>query len=314
VRRKRLRKGKFLELAEFVPAYLSFRLGQALPLRLGQLLSQVLGDALYYLVPKRRNIALENLRSVFGQEKSESELRALARRSCYSFVASLFETAKLLSYLQDPENAEIRAARAGWESLFQKAKDIHERAGGCIFVTPHFGNWEFLPYVASSVGIPLVLVVRPLDNRYLEKWLYQYRAASGQIVIPKTNSVFLLQRALRQGKSIGMLPDQSTMKAIAVDYLGRKATTTPVPALLAALYNRPIVVVACCRKSQSFRYEGFVSDPIWPDPGGSEKAEIFRLTEAMNGRMGAIIRRYPDQYFWMHDRWKVYHTKAGLSL
>ncbi|MGH7846736.1 MAG: lysophospholipid acyltransferase family protein [Candidatus Binatia bacterium] len=310
--RKRLKKGQFLELAEFVPAYAAFRLGQALPLRAGHLLSQVLGHALYYLAPKRRHIALDNLRNVFGREKSEREIKDLARRSCYSFLASLFETAKFLSYLKDPENGEIRDARTGLESLFHKAKEIHERARGCIFVTPHFGNWEFLPYIASSIGIPLVLVVRPLDNRYLEKWLYQYRAASGQVVIPKTNSVHLLQRALRQGKSIGMLPDQSTMKAITVEYMGRKATVTPIPALLAVLYNRPIVVVACCRLLMDFRFDGFVSDPIWPVTGGNEKDEIFRLTRAMNQEIEKIVYQYPEQYFWMHDRWKRYSSTREL--
>jgi len=309
------KRGKLLQLAEFVPVYTAFRLAQIFPLRLGHLMCHALGAALYYLVPRRRKVALDNLRKVYGREKTEREIKTLARRSCYSFIASLFETVKLLCYLNNKEHAKrIRAAQEGLEPLLKKAKDIHDRARGCVFVTPHLGNWEFLPYVASSVGIPLVVVVRPLDNGYLENLLYQHRAASGQLVIPKTNSVYFLQTALRQGKSVALLPDQSTMKAITVDYMGRQATTTPIPAWLALLYNRPIVVVACCRVSTHFRYDGFVSDPIWPCPERGEKEEIFRLTQEMNREMADIIWRYPDQYFWMHDRWKAYTSKGKLSL
>jgi KDO2-lipid IV(A) lauroyltransferase len=314
-RTKRSKRGKLLQLIEFVAAYTAFRLAQVFPLTAGHAMCRALGTALYYLVPKRRKIALDNLRHVYGRAKNEREIKTLAQQSCYSFVASLFETVKLVCYLSDKEHAgRIRAAQEGLEPLFQKAKHIHDRTGGCVFVAPHLGNWEFLPYVASSVGIPLVVVVRPLDNGYLENLLYRHRAVSGQLVIPKTNSMYFLQTALRQGKSVALLPDQSTMKAITVDYMGRQATTTPIPAWLALLYNRPIVVVACCRVSTRFRYDGFVSDPIWPHPERSEKEEIFRLTQAMNREMAAIIRRYPDQYFWMHDRWKVYTTKGMLSL
>jgi KDO2-lipid IV(A) lauroyltransferase len=312
-RKKISKKGRLLELTEFFSVCAVFRLAQTFPPRAGHAISRVLGHALYAVVPKRRRIALENLRRIYAKEKSEREVRALARRSCYSFIASMFETAKLLSYLRNIEESKgILAARLGLEPLLQKAKQIHDQTGGCVFVTPHIGNWEFLPYFASSVGIPLIVVARRLDNRYLENLLYQHRVASGQLVIAKTNSMYFLQAALRQGKSVGMLPDQSTMKAIAVDYLGRKATTTPVPALLAILYHRPIVVVACCRKSEDFRYDGFVSDPIWPTVGASEKAEIFRLTEAMNREMGKIVYQRPEQYFWMHDRWKRYSSTGQL--
>jgi KDO2-lipid IV(A) lauroyltransferase len=126
--------------------------------------------------------------------------------------------------------------------------------------------------------------------------------------MPKKNSFFALQETLKKGKSIGMLPDQSTMKGILVDFFGRKATTTPVPALLAISHKRPIVVVACCRK-QGGRFEGFVSDPIWPKDNESEKAEIFRLTQEMNRNMELIIKKYPGQYLWMHNRWKTYKNK-----
>jgi KDO2-lipid IV(A) lauroyltransferase len=83
----------------------------------------------------------------------------------------------------------------------------------------------------------------------------------------------------------------------------------PVPAILAVTYKRPIVVVACCRKSADYQYDGFVSDPIYPGEYSSEKDEIIRITEEMTRKMESIIRKYPEQYLWIHNRWKTYRGK-----
>ena len=69
------------------------------------------------------------------------------------------------------------------------------------------------------------------------------------------------------------------------------------------------MVIACCRKKEGQRYDVLISDPIWPGQYRSKKAEILRLTEAMNRTMEAIIRRYPEQYLWVHNRWKTYRGK-----
>jgi Kdo2-lipid IVA lauroyltransferase/acyltransferase len=311
----RRKKSTVIQLLEFVPVYLAFQCGRAIPLWLAHWISWLLGGLIFNALPRQRRVAVTNLRHVFGQTKSAREIKAIARQSCRSLIGSWFETMRLVALLGQREGRKtVLEATEGLEALFQKARELHESFKGCIFVTPHIGNWEFFPYISACAGIPVVVVVRPLDNRFLEKWLYAHRQASGQIIVPKTNSMFFLQNALRRGKSIGMLPDQSTMKAISVDYLGRKASTTPVPAMLAVLYNRPIVVVACCRQSKDFRYEGFVSDPIVPQPESPERDEIFRLTEMMNREMGAIIKRYPEQYLWMHDRWKRYRYKKEMLL
>jgi KDO2-lipid IV(A) lauroyltransferase len=284
-----------------------------LPLGSLHVISGFLGDLLYLLVAKRRNIAINNLRNAFKGEKSEEEVVQIARQSCKSLFHTFLEIIKARSLLGKPDAMRrLRSTTEGLDELFSKAKSLHNSSNGCIFVTPHIGNWEVLPSISSVMGIPLAVVVRPLDNIYLERLVYAHRAESGQVIIPKKNALFVLQRTLKQGKSIGMLPDQSTMKGISVDFFGQKATTTPVPAILAITYNRPVVVVACCRKPDGRTYEGFVSDPILPGEYKSEKAEIFRITEEMNHKMESIIRKYPEQYLWVHNRWKTYRHKKEL--
>jgi Kdo2-lipid IVA lauroyltransferase/acyltransferase len=308
--RRQQKKSQLIQFIEYAAVFAFIQVVQRLPLDILHGIGGLLGNVGYYLMPRRRRIALQNLRMALSGAKDDRELRGLARRSCQSFLATVLEIIKFHFLPADLNAPHIQKHRpTDLESLFRKAKDIHTASGGCIFVTPHLGNWELLPYAAALVGIPLAVVVRPLDNAHLEKLIYANRTATGQMIIPKKNAFFVLGGVLRQGKSIGILPDQSQKKGIAVAFFGHRALTTPVPALLAIMYQRPIVVVACCRKPGEERFEGFVSDPIWPVDYTSEKAEIYRLTEEMNRHMESIIRRHPEQYFWMHNRWKTYRTK-----
>jgi KDO2-lipid IV(A) lauroyltransferase len=311
--KKKRKKGPIIQVVEYLLVYGLLLFSRIIPLRGIHFISNLLGRLLFVLVRKRRAIALENLRNAFGREKSDEEIQAIARESCTSFFLTFLEIAKFRYLFRQPEAFEaLRRSSQGFDELFRKAKRIHDESKGCIFVTPHIGNWELLPHVSSMVGIHLVVVVRPLDNRYLERLIFEDRAESGQIIIPKKNALFVLQKTLQQGKSIGLLPDQSTMRGILVDFFKRKATTTPVPALLAITYKRPIVVVACCRKRDGHGFEGFVSDALWPGEYTSEKEELIRLTQAMNKEMEKIIRSYPEQYLWMHNRWKRYKGKREL--
>ena len=302
-------KTKLLKLIEFAAVYTLLSIVRMTPMSCIRAISSALGALFFFVSAKRRHIATANITAAFGREISPEEVRKIARTSFRSFFLTFLEIIKF-QHVFDSEDAgdRIRNSADSLEALFQKAKAAHDESKGCIFVTPHIGNWEVLPHVSRLVGIPLAVIARPLDNEYLNDLLLKKRAASGQIIMPKRNSFFALQDTLKKGKSIGMLPDQSTMKGILVDFFGRKATTTPVPALLAISHRRPIVVVACCRKDGG-QFEGFVCDPIWPKENESEKAEIFRLTQEMNRNMEMIIRKYPGQYLWMHNRWKTYKNK-----
>jgi len=311
------KKGKVTQLLEYAGVSLLLLFSQAIPLTIIRMVSSFLGKLFFLLVAKRRIIAMENLRNAFATEKGEKELRVIAQKSFTSFFLTFLEMAKFRHLFSgDHVFANMKKLSSqDLEQLFQKAKRLHDESKGCIFVTPHIGNWELLPQVSAVVGIPLVVLVRPLDNFYLEQLIYKNRSDSGQIIIPKKNALFALQKTLQQGRSIGMLPDQATMHGISVDFFGHKATTTPVPAMLSIMYRRPIVVVACCRKSSTYRFEGIVSEPIYPvGEYTSEKEEIFRLTGEMNKRMEAVIRSYPDQYLWMHNRWKTYKNKTKKGM
>lgn len=313
MKKKHKKKSKPLKLLEYYSACSIVSIARTIPFRGIRLIGNFLGDVLFFMVSKRRNIAIDNLRHAYSGEKDSDEINEIARKSCRSFIYTFLEIVKFRYLFTGPDVLEkMKSYADNLDGLFNKAKKIHDESGGCIFVTPHLGNWEVLPHVCSVADIPLAIVARPLDNEYLEKLIFSSRTVEGQFIIPKKNALFVLQRTLQKGTSIGMLPDQSTMKGLLVNFFGRPATTTPVPAVLAVTYKRPVVVVAACRKDD-FRYEGFVSDPIWPAEGyRSEKEEIFRITQEISRSMESVIRKFPEQYLWMHNRWKTYEGKKEI--
>jgi len=313
-RKKKWRKGKFIYFCEYALIYSAMFLFRIVPFSFMNLFSHFLAYLLYVFVPSRRQVAIDNIRNAFNGQKDEKEIKHIALQSFHSFFLMLSEILKF-RFLSKEASGDQNSLEITEEikKLFQKAKKIHDESKGCIFITPHIGNWELLLYASAVVGIPLAIVVRPLDNIFLENMLFKDRSASGQIIIPKKNALFTLKNTLRKGKSIGILPDQGTQKGIAVNFFGRKANTTPIPAVLAVTYQRPIVVVACCRKNNSFQFEGFLSDPIWPAKDyKSEKQEIYRLTEEIHKKTEYIVRKYPEQYFWIHRRWKEYENIKEL--
>jgi len=309
---RRKTKSRSVKCLEFVIVYLLISITRFLPLKIVKIISNFLGDLFFYFSSKRRNIAIENLRHAFKDKKNDPEIQDIARESCRSLVLTYLEIMKYRHlFTEQGDMNSFRQKTGNITELFMKAKKIHDESGGCIFVTPHIGNWEIISHVFSFIEIPMVMVARPLDNEYLEKLLYADRTSSGQMLIPKKNALFTLRKTLKNGLSIGMLPDQSTMKGILINFFGRPATTTPVPAILATSCKKPIVIVACCRKQDSAQYEGFVSDPIFPGEYHDKKAEIVRITEEMTRQMESIIRKYPEQYLWTHNRWKTYKGKKS---
>ena len=294
-------------LAEYAGVMLSLGAVRALPMAVLRALAGPVARLGFLLLRWRRAIAIDNVRHALGPDITDVEAHRVALASMRSFLLTAIpEVAKLAAPLTAEDRGErLRASAPELQELFAKARALHDQTHGCVFVTPHLGNWELLPFVSAALGIPLVVAVRPLDNPLLEQRLLQSRTSTGQLFVAQRNSLLRLQMVLTQGKSVGLLPDQATMKGLKVDFLGRDALTSPVPALLALFSERPIVVVACFR-TPGGRFGGHVSDPIWPQAGRNDREEARRLTQAMNAEMGTLVREHPEQYFWLHNRWKSY--------
>ena len=307
-KRKRSKdKGAFHQWVEYALLVSFLWLIRLLPYGVCRVVSVLIGEAIFRFAPRRRRIARANLRIAFP-ELEEAQRSVLARRSCRSFILTCLEGAKFLTRF-DLRRAEktVREIVDEAEETIDKVRVIHEDAGGCVFVVPHLGNWEFLAHAGALAGIPLTIPVRPLDNRKLEASLYAMRASSGQEILSKKNAFFHLREALRRGRSVAILADQNAGgEGIDAPFFGKPARTTLAPAALAVLYNRPIVLISCLRKGGGRRYEVLLSEPIAPDMNAqSAKKEIERLTIAVNEETENFVRKGPEQYLWIHDRWKL---------
>ncbi len=308
-RKKRRRSKDKHPLQQNVEFYLAFAfltLIRWTPYWLCRALAAIAGEAFFWLAPRRRRIALMNLQIAFP-EMSESERKKVARASCRSFVLTGLESVKFIYRSRVADTGKnVRRVVEGVDALFERARKVHDEAGGCIFVIPHLGNWEFLSHASALAEIPVTIVVRPLDNPKLERHLFEMRATSGQEILAKRNALFHLRTALRKGRSVGLLADQHAgMQGIDVPFFGKPASTTTGPAALAVSFDRPIMLVACLRRRDGKGYEALLSGPIRPDLEADSVKEIERITTAVNREIETFVRQRPGQYLWMHDRWKL---------
>lgn len=305
-RRRSKDKHPLRQNLEFFIAFAFLTLIRLMPFWLCKALAWVLGTAIYGLVPRRRKVALMNLQIAFP-DMSDAERKRLALASSRSFVLTGFESMKFVYRARLTETEEgMRRLVEGVDQLISRARKVHEDSGGCIFVIPHLGNWELLSHASAVAGVPVTIVVRPLDNPRLERHLFEMRAASGQEILAKRNALFHLRNALRKGRSVALLADQHAgMRGIDVPFFGKPASTTTGPAALAISFGRPIMLVACIRRRDGKGYEVLLSDPIRPDLEAESVPEIERLTAAVNREVEKFVRQRPEQYLWMHDRWKL---------
>jgi len=231
----------------------------------------------------------------------------MARASCESFFLTGLESVKHLYRLRfGTVEDEVHRMVGGVDILLARARRIHDESGGCVFVVPHLGNWEIITHGAAAAGIPVTVVVRPLDNLKLERYLFAMRAKSGQEILAKRSALFHLRTALRKGRSVGLLADQHAgLKGIDVPFFGKPASTTTGPASLAVTFGRPIMLVSCIRRVAGRKYEVLLGGPIYPDIEADSMKEIERLTTLINQEIENHIRQCPDQYLWLHDRWKL---------
>ena len=297
---------KFLRnSAEFAAVYALLILVRVIPMAGIRVLARVIARVAFLLLRRRRHIAVENIQ--LALDLPSDRALEIARQSLLGFaMTALPEVAKLRrSLIAKHASGWLQANYPGAVPLFVQARQLHDEYGGCVFVTPHLGNWELLPYAAAVNGINLAVLIRRLDNPMLEDLLDRHRRATGQHFVSRRNGLLSLKNHLARGRSVAILPDQSTVGGLTVDFFGRPATTTPLPALLAVRHQRPIVVVACLRSAQH-GFIGHVGEPILPRDTDDERPEIERLTRLMTADLEQLIRRYPEQYLWMHDRWKVY--------
>lgn len=273
---------------------------QALPPALARQLACALARVAFRVDRRHREVAKENLRHAFPQRYSESELDALVLRVYTHFLTLVMEIALL------PRKLHVDNWRQYIELVgSDRTLDALTSGRPLLIVTGHFGNWEMAGFAIGLLGFKTFAVARVLDNPHLERFLKQFRQKTGQKILAKKGDFDQLQEHLEQGAVVATLADQDAgPRGMFVDYFGRPASTFKSIALLSMQYQVPILVIGVPKVGEPMKYQVIAADFIDPaefaDRADAARAITQRFTTALEG----VVRRYPEQYFWLHRRWK----------
>ena len=296
-------KGKRNKLLDYL-VYLGLRTAimiiQAFPFEVLQALARLLGSLMFRLDRKHRQRAIEHLRQAFGHEWSEERIHQAARRCCQHMVLlgiEILTMAKMINRFNWYRFVELRNIEAALRTILDNR--------GLMIITGHFGNWELMGYVIGAVGVRTYAVARPIDNPYIERWFLKTREETGQTIINKFGASDLLVRVIESQQPLCFLADQHAgARGVWVDFFGRPASTYKSIALLSMQMNCPIVVGGAWRVNNQFKFCCELNDVIDPEDYKNDKEAVKNITARYTKSLEKLIRNAPEQYLWMHRRWR----------
>ena len=270
-------------------------------LGLGRALGRLLAD----LDPRHVAIAAENLRQAFPHWDEPRRLRTA--RAVYAHFGQT-----LLDILWMAQQPRERLLDLIVEEGRENADRVRAAGRGVVYVTGHFGNWEFYGVAFGWLGEPVGVVARPLDNPALEARLTAFRTRSGNTVISKRRALQDILRLLRQGAGVAILVDQNVQEqdGIFVEFFGRPAATTTVAAALAVKTGCALLPVHC-EVRRDGRYTFVYGRPLEWTATGNRQDDIARLTQELTTVIEGWVRERPEQWLWMHRRWKTQPRPAA---
>ena len=280
-----------------------FRLLGLIPQKWRQKFADFFGRVFFMTDKRHRRIVIDNLTHAFGHEKSQFEIRVLAKRIFINLVLIIFEIAWSLNLNHKQIGKYFKID--GRSNIL----DAYEKDRGVLVLTAHFGNFELLTVIAAMIKHPLSIVVRPLSLKPLDRFFTDLRTRFGAKIIPKQRSFRAILRSLERKEIVGLLMDQNVdwYEGVFVDFMGRRACTNSGLALLALKTRAPVVPVVLIREKEGFRAEFGAEIPLIET--GDKRKDVELNTLQYNRIIETIVRRYPEQWFWVHQRWKTrpYH-------
>jgi len=253
----------------------------------------------YLIDARHRRIALNNLRLAYGEDYQPRWGRAIVR-NCWRHFARI--TADSMALYRMPEDRLRKLV--DYEGL-EHIRGAYEQGKGVLVFSGHFGHWELTAMMQGYLGLPLFLVARPLDNPDLERLLAGLRERSGNRIIHKRNAVREMLRAMRDKKGVAIVIDQDARSdGVFVPFFGRPASTTPTLALL-AIRTGAVVIPTFSIPLANGRYRVVYEPPVTIPSSGDRDRDVVELTARCTAIIEKWIRRYPEQWLWMHRRWKT---------
>jgi len=271
------------------------------PLRVVYAIGSVLGLFVYYCIPIRRSVAITNLKAAFP-DKSPTEIRKICRNSYRHFGMTIVEYVCL-----------VRLSRERIKELvvFEQPRFLHEAMShnkGVIAVTGHFSSFELFGIASGCDGIPIDVVVKPMRNPRTERLMDEMRHSNGLGVIKVKEGFAKIMCSIAKKRMVALVADQDAgHNGVMVSFFGINSSTPGGPAVLAVRTGAPMVVgfIVC---EQPGKYRAYLHSIQYNVQKNEGNDVVTSITQQYTALLESYIRKYPEQYFWMHKRWKT----AGL--
>jgi KDO2-lipid IV(A) lauroyltransferase len=285
---------------EYAAAWPFIKILGILPRPLSRAVAIGLAQMFYLLHFRLRRVGMRNLAMVFP-EKSPAERKHILRGVFTSLGRQLAELCQFPRYTA--ENVDEVVVYDGLEN-YQQAYD---RGKGVLFVTAHFGGWELSAFAHSLHGYRVNIVMRPMDNKYLDRMLQGYRTMHGNRVVPKDEFVRGLLAAMKAGETVGILMDTNMTppQGVFVDFFGTQACTASGLARIALRTDAAVVPGFTIWDSGLGKYRLRFDPALELIRTGNLEADIVANTQRFTKVIEEYVREYPDQWLWVHRRWKT---------
>lgn len=275
-----------------------------LPIKFNLWLGRQFGTVVYLVNTDRRIIGYTNLRAAFCKEKTPGELKRLIKNVYKNLTQTFLEILSLTKVNKKYINKYIEVINA--EDKYQYANHPH----GVILLTAHFGNWELSGIVSSIKGFPLVILAREQKMKRLNELINRLRESKGSKVVRKGITTKYIVKALHEGKIIGMTGDQDAGKmGILADFFGRPASTASGTARIAAKTGA-IILPAFMARIKGPYHRLVLEEAIKIKKGEDIEPYLVRYNKLLE----KYVRMYPDQWLWLHRRWKSSPIKKVIIL
>jgi KDO2-lipid IV(A) lauroyltransferase len=258
---------------------------------------------------RHRQVAVDNLRRAFPGKYDivgpDREVRAVFRHIC-NLLIEIIHLPRVLypstwrRYLDLGESRMLISAILSGRPL--------------LMVTGHFGNWEMGGYALGSLGFKTHAIARTLDNPFLDNYLRNFRERTGQGILAKRGDFDRMQEILAGGGVLATLADQDAgQRGVFVDFFGQPASTHKAVALMALEYQVPMLVLGVRKLGEPMRYQTICEDLILPEEYVGRRDAVKAITQRFTSALERIVRAAPEQYFWVHRRWKHQPAKSKRS-
>ena len=271
---------------------------QLFGLKLSRKLSFALAVLFYYLIPIRKTTVLDNLKNAFP-DYSENKIRRIAFGNYKSFAITLVEILSLPGTSKKDIEKKVNCKNP------DLIIDRYNSNSGVILLSAHFGNWE---YMAISMGvklnIPLATLAKEQRNPYVTKWMNRERTKWNNTVVPLGISIRQIYQTLKNKQIVAMVADQrGSEEGAKIDFFGRNISVHTGPAALSLKTGSPILYALSVRQ-KDYTYDTTFTEISKDNLTGSTEEKIIQLSQRHMSYLEDYVRKYPEQWLWMHKRWR----------